>query len=101
MRVRSYVGWYRHITLVMLASAFLGGICVQESPPLPAPQAAPLALPAQGLIALTTSEVRHLLARLIWPAPSGAPLLSQWSCWRRAHQYWADYYHRRRRLKAG
>ena len=28
--VRSYVGWYRHMTLVMLASAFLLGICVQD-----------------------------------------------------------------------
>src|SRR5437660_6868937 len=27
--VRSYVGWYRHLTLVLLASAFLVGICVQ------------------------------------------------------------------------
>lgn len=99
--VRSYVGWYRHITLVMLATAFLVGICVQENPPLPAEHEAPLAPPVQALIALTTSEVRHLLARLIWPAPSGALLICQWSCWRRAHQYWAGYYHRRRRLKAG
>src|SRR6266568_6330870 len=28
--VRSYVGWYRHLTLVLLASAFLVGICVHE-----------------------------------------------------------------------
>jgi hypothetical protein len=28
--VRSYTGWYRHITLVMLASAFLLGLCIQE-----------------------------------------------------------------------
>src|SRR5436309_9096899 len=99
--VRSYVGWYRHITLVMLATAFLVGICVQENPPLPAEHEALLAPPVQALIALTTSEVRHLLARLIWPAPSGALLICQWSCWRRAHQSWAGYYHRRRRLKAG
>ena len=99
--VRSYIGWYRHITLVMLASAFLVGIRVQESRPLPAPSPAPVALPAQALIAFTTSEVRHLLARLIWPAPTSAPLICQWSWWRRAHQYWAGYYHRRRREKAG
>lgn len=53
------------------------------------------------LITLSTSEVRHLLARLIWPAPTSAPLICQWSWWRRAHQYWAGYYHRRRREKAG
>ena len=96
--VRSYVGWYRHLTLVMLAAAFLVGICVHESRPLPAPSPAP---PAQAVIALTTSEVRHLLARLIWPAPTSAALICQWSWWRRTHQYWAGYYHRRRRQKAG
>jgi SRSO17 transposase len=99
--VRSYVGWYRHITLVMLAYAFLVGICVQESRPLPAPEQPSVALSPPPLIALTTSEVRHLLARLIWPAPTSAPLICQWSWWRRAHQYWAGYYHRRRRQKAG
>ncbi len=96
--VRSYVGWYRHITLVMLASAFLAGLCVQDSP-LGSVQEGPT--PSSPLIPLTTSEVRHLLARLIWPAPSSAPLICRWSCWRRAHQYWAGYYHRRRREKAG
>ena len=89
-----------HITLVLLAYAFLVGICVQENRPLPAPEDAAVALPAEPLIALTTSEVRHLLARLIWPAPTSAPLLCQWSSFRRAHQYWAGYYHRRRRQKA-
>jgi hypothetical protein len=29
--VRSYVGWYRHITLVLLAAAFLLSICLQDS----------------------------------------------------------------------
>jgi SRSO17 transposase len=58
--VRSYLGWYRHLTLVLLAYAFLVSLCV----PAPRP------LPAQPLIALTPSEVRHLLARLIWPAPT-------------------------------
>ncbi len=95
--VRSYVGWYRHITLVMLAQAFLVGLCVQDGSH-PSPQEGPT--PSSPLIPLTTSEVRHLLARLIWPAPTCAPLICHWSWWRRAHQYWAGYYHRRRRQKA-
>src|SRR6266571_390776 len=95
--VRSYVGWYRHITLVLLAYAFLVGICVQDRSQRSA-QEEPS--PASPLIPLTTREVRHLLARLIWPTPTSAPLICQWSCWRRAHQYWAGYYHRRRRQKA-
>ena len=96
--VRSYVGWYRHMTLVMLASAFLLSICVQDSLHQCQPEA-PASSPP--LIPLTAAEVRHLLARLIWPAPSSAPLICRWSRWRRVHQYWAGYYHRRRRLKAG
>jgi hypothetical protein len=132
--VRSYLGWYRHITLVMLAYAFLvsiclqappllpapaeesnakpspllialtpseASICVQAPPPLPAPAEESNAKPSPPLIALTPSEVRHLLAHLFFPAPTSAPLICQWSIFRRTHQYWAGYYHRRRRAKAG
>jgi SRSO17 transposase len=96
--VRSYLGWYRHITLVLLAAAFLLSIGIQNN--TPACQAEVCAS-SPALIALTTSEVRHLLACLIWPASTHAPLICQWSRFRRAHQYWAGYYHRRRRLRAG
>jgi SRSO17 transposase len=95
--VRSYLGWYRHITLVLLASAFLVGLCVQDHAH-PCPPAGSMV--CSPLIPLTTSEARHLLAHLIWPAPTSAPLLCHWSWWRRTHQYWAGYYHRRRRQKA-
>jgi SRSO17 transposase len=88
--VRSSLGWYRHITLVLLASAFLLSLCVPASRPLP----------SQPLIALTPSEVRHLLSHLTFPAPTSAPLICHWSRFRRTHQYWAGYYHRRRRQKA-
>ncbi len=93
--VRSFLGWYRHVTLVLLACAFLAGISVQQSQEGAPPQT------CSPLIPLTTSEVRHLLARLVFPAPTSAPLISQWSWWRRTHQYWAGYYHRRRRQKTG
>jgi SRSO17 transposase len=90
---RSSLGWYRHITLVLLASAFLVSIMVHQH--LTASEAnAPL-------IPLTTSEARHMLARLFFPLPTSAPLICQWSRFRRIHQYWAGYYHRRRREKAG
>lgn len=95
--VRSFVGWYRHITLVLLAYAFLLTLSLHASC-LPDDLEAG-ASPA--LIALTPSEVQHLLAHLIFPAPTSVPLIMQWSLFRRTHQYWAGYYHRRRRQKAG
>jgi SRSO17 transposase len=100
--VRSYLGWYRHITLVLVAYAFLVGICVQDGlQPVRAPHQDEVISPlAPALIALTPSEVQHLLARLIWPLPAAVPLVCAWSRFRRIHQYWAGYYHRRRRTKA-
>src|SRR5205807_4987313 len=86
-----------HLTLVLLACAFLVGITVQSHLIASAPQQS-AACPA--LLPLTTSEARHLLAHLFWPAPTSAPLICHWSWWRRTHQYWAGYYHRRRRAKA-
>ncbi len=95
--VRSYLGWYRHCTLVLLASAFLVGICVQDRSQQAPPEES---IPSSPLCALTPSEAQHLLARLIWPLPASVPLVCAWSRWRRSHQYWAGYYHRRRRTKA-
>jgi len=86
---RSYRGWYRHITLVLLASAFLVSLCLQAPLPLAAPSEDPRARPSPPLIALTPSEVRHLLTHLFFPAPTAAPLICHWSWFRRTHQYWA------------
>jgi SRSO17 transposase len=96
--VRSYLGWYRHLTLVLLAYSFLLDITVHSHLTTAAQQESVACPP---LIALSTSEARHLLAHLFWPAPTSAPLICQWSIFRRTHQYWAGYYHRRRRQKAG
>src|SRR5260370_8167851 len=67
--VRSFIGWYRHITLVLLALAYLTGICATErfstSPP------ASSKLPARpSVLPLTVPEAHHLLPPLIWPSPS-------------------------------
>ena len=98
--VRCFIGWYRHITLVLVALAFLTGVCATErfstSPPAPFP------LPARpAVLALTVPEVRHLLAQLIWPSSSSACRVLAWSWWRRRHQSHASYYHTKCRLKAG
>ncbi len=99
--VRSYLGWYRHITLVLLAYAFLVGICVQDrvssGSASPTSEGASARATSVTAVALTPSEVQHLRARLIWPLPASAPLVCAWSRFRRKHQYWAGYYHRRRR----
>jgi SRSO17 transposase len=100
--VRSFLGWYRHITLVLLALTYLAAMCAPAcgppSPPTTFGSPSPARHPQRTL---TIPEVRHLLARLIWPASSSAPLVLAWSRWRRCHQRRASYYHTKRRLKAG
>ncbi len=98
--VRCFTGWYRHITLVLVALAFLTGICATARfSPSPL---APSELPARPtVLPLTIPEVRHLLARLIWPSSSSVHRVLAWSWWRRRHQSVASYYHTKRRLKAG
>src|SRR5436305_3396249 len=99
--VRSYSGWYRHITLVMLAYAFLVGICVHDTSHLPENANLEQAERRPPLVPLTASEVRHFLARLFFPLPSHVRLVQVWSEFRRQHQYWASHYHCQARLKAG
>ncbi len=98
--VRSFVGWYRHITLVLLALAYLAGICATERCSTLAPTISRLVSTAE-VLALTVPEVRHLLGWLIRPAASSAPQVLAWSWWRRAHQSRASYFHTKRRLEAG
>jgi SRSO17 transposase len=98
--VRSFTGWYRHSTLVLLALAYLVGICATERCSTGAPTPS-RPTSTSAVLALTVPEVRHLLARLIWPASSSVYRVLAWSWWRRYHQRRASYYHTKRRLKAG
>lgn len=99
--VRSFIGWYRHITLVMLVYAFLVSIRVHDKSHLPSQVPGEESVLTQPLIPITTSEVRHLLARLFFPPPSGVTGIFAWSVWRRQHQYRAGQCHTNARLKAG
>lgn len=96
--VRRFIGCYRHITLVVVALAYLAGMCAtvsgSPSPPAPAGSATPARHPR---LALTLPEVRHLLARLIWPSSSSARRVLAWSWGRRCQQSRASYYHTKRR----
>ena len=77
--VRSYIGWYRHITLVLLAYAFLVGIRVHDTSHLPATAAPDPLTQAPPLLPITTAEARHLLARLFFPPPCQMALIQAWS----------------------
>lgn len=96
--VRSWTGWYRHITLVMLALAFLVSIGAQQFTG-DGEQGAYVGPP--DLVPLSVPEARHLLGYLLFPLPSGVTLLLHWSAWRRRHQRLACFFHLQRRLKAG
>ena len=61
--VRSWTGWHRHVTLAMLAHAYLA--VVREAA---VGGEAPLDLAAE-LLPLTVPEVRRLLWRLVWARP--------------------------------
>lgn len=89
----------------MLALAFLTSIALaahRSAPPrLTVAPPAPDALIPPTLCPLSVPEARRLLARLLFPPPSSAPLVLAWSGWRRRHQQQARLCHTRHRLKAG
>ena len=99
--VRSWTGWYRHITLVMLAHACLAAICAQDRTRTLPKRSEDASLQARPLLALTIPEVRHLLGHLIWPARCQVKLRLSWSWWRRCHRSCASYFHTKRRLQTG
>src|SRR6266849_627774 len=93
--VRSFVGWFRHMTLVLLVLAMLTVICARErlsfsasesnqTPPFPIP--------------LTVPEVRRLLGRLLFPLSRSARGVLDWSWWNRCQQGRARASHAKRRL---
>jgi SRSO17 transposase len=103
-QVRTWTGWHRHITLAMLALAFLMACAAKAT-------SAPPAGPRQharhgGPIALTAAEIRRLFHDLVitpLQAPPANPLrvfsdIQHWSSWRRCHQGQARRSHYQHRL---
>ena len=86
--VRTWTAWHRHVTLAMLALAFLtvvrataigGDVNLQDD-----------------LLPLTVPEIRTLLASLVGlPTPGPADVIA-WSLWRRRHQQRARRSHWKR-----
>jgi SRSO17 transposase len=88
--VRSWQGWYRHITLAMLALAFLVAMRVKlnASPPSSGDDA-----PSRPLVALSVCEIRHLISRLLLTVGLALEPIFAWSLWRRMHQAVAKLCH--------
>jgi hypothetical protein len=102
--VRTWTGWHRHVTLAMLALAFLMASAAATAP---APPADPWHHARHGgPVALTGAEIRRLFNALVI-TPPWARLTTQlraisdiqhWSSWRRHHQGQARHSHYQRRL---
>ena len=88
--VRSWTGWHRHVTLAMLAHAYLAALRKvavggELTPDL-----------AADLLPLTVPELRRLLWHLVWPSMPDISAVLAWSRWRR-HQQRARRCHWQRR----
>jgi SRSO17 transposase len=81
--VRSWHGWYRHITLAMLALAFLVAMRVKLNawPPPTGTDA-----PSRPVVAFSVGEIRHLISRLLLVLGIALDQIFAWSFWRRTHQ---------------
>ncbi len=116
-QVRLYHAWYQHITLSIIAHAWLATIArtMWEKDPPPTPPmkttvmyericggivtAEPAKPERNTMIPFSLNEIRHLISH-IWEDLRPRPALWRWSAWRRHHQALARYYHFIRRIQA-
>ncbi|MET9869565.1 IS701 family transposase [Streptomyces sp. NPDC006386] len=94
-QVRHWTSWHRHITLAMLALAFLTALAADANPTRPADPQHPAR--SHDPIMLTVPEIRHLLVAVFVPPAMTAARLLHWSTWRRRHQATARRSHYQRR----
>jgi hypothetical protein len=94
-QVRHWTSWHRHITLAMLALAFLTALAADAAPERPVDAHQPAR--SSDPITLTVPEIRHLLTAVLHPPAVTAARLLHWSNWRRRHQATARRSHYRRR----
>jgi hypothetical protein len=97
-QVRRYQAWYRHVTLSMLAQAFLAVERARAAAKV-GTGGAERAEPAEPLVALSVPEIRRLLCLLVWPPPAEPARVLGWSWWRRRHQARARRSHWQRRQR--
>jgi SRSO17 transposase len=78
--VRSWSGWYRHITLTLLAQAYLTVVRVQTQAPEPRKkESRHTRHQLTTLLSLTVPEVRRLLWGLVWRRVVPEEALLGWS----------------------
>ncbi|MCX2924446.1 IS701 family transposase [Streptomyces sp. NEAU-W12] len=94
-QVRHWTSWHRHITLAMLALAFLTALAADPAPQRPVDPLHPTR--GSDPITLTVPEIRHLLAAVPTAPAVTAGRLLHWSHWRTRHQATARRSHYRRR----
>ncbi|MFE0705417.1 IS701 family transposase [Streptomyces sp. NPDC058872] len=94
-QVRNWTAWHRHITLAMLALAFLTAVAADAAPQRPTGPHHPAR--NSEPISLTVPEIRHLLTAVFGPPAVTAARLLHWSIWRRRHQATARQSHYQRR----
>ena len=96
-QVRGWTAWHRHVTLCMIALAFLVSIAVTDTsahtaaPDVTGPR--PFLPDPRIPIRLTVAEARHLIAALITEPVRDTIHLLRWSTWRRLHQSCARAHH--------
>ena len=96
--VRRYPGWYRHITLAMLAHAFLAAVAAQTTQ-----RGAAETTPPAPFASRWQRSGRLLDTLLPRPTPHLGPVTHalNWSLWRRRHQATARRCHYQRRTSSG
>jgi len=95
--VRSFVGWFRHMTLVLLVVAMLTVVCAKERLSCAANESNQT---PPFRTALSVPEARRLLGRLLFPLSRSTTAVLAWSWWRRCQQARASASHAKRRLNS-
>ncbi|RPF29670.1 hypothetical protein EDD96_6203 [Streptomyces sp. Ag109_G2-6] len=95
-KVRHWTAWHRHITLAMLALAFLTAIAASTTPRRPTDPHHHTR--GSDPIPLTVAEIRHLLAVVLNPPAVTPARMLHWSDRRRQHRATARRSHYRRHI---
>ena len=107
---RSWNGWHRHVSLVMLAFAMLAAIRHRlnaETMTAEQPETVPSARPRpvrgrhrwdRGLVRWSVQEIRRVAVRLNQQPIQPAHIIA-WSLWRRAHQAAARTSHLKKKMQ--